>query len=479
MAARVRTKDEETFMQLTGLRYGAGLLDLVAFPRPDVLSGGATKEKIQEMLDRHGRLVVKPLFYGGVGRKGKAGLVRVVDNVMDALEAKRELYFATHRWGTSEVRANGITYEAYVESELEVYFSITACSVQRKPIFTLTPQGGVDVESLPTDQKAIIDIDPFIGIKSFDITNALNDTGCPEPYISPLVRYLPRLWDLFENYGMTTIEVNPIRVQQEGSSYLPVACDLKVAFDQDNDAWRRLGLPATIFLTDVSPFEAEINKLRTYQGQSDVLELNPQGTIIPFMFGGGASSAATETLGKNAIFASDFGGNPPYEKMYEISRIVLKHWYASANVLLVIGGKANNTDIYVTFAGIFDALRDHVAEHGKRPLYVVIGRGGPNLVKGMFYAKDILDALRFPYKMFGFDTSMIRVLEYANRINAWWGREGRTQYLARLGGEAVEVETPPAPETPKSAAVGRGGVAADGRLAHHPRPCVRFRQLRG
>lgn len=435
-------------MQLTGLRYGAELLDLVEFPRPDVLSGGATTEEIQEMLDRHGKLVVKPLFFGGVGKKGKAGLVRVVDTVMDALDAKQELYFAVHRWGATEVRANGVTYEAYIESELEVYFSIVACSMQRKPIFTLTPQGGVDVESLPAEQKSVIDIDPFIGINSFDITNALTDTACPEPYISPLVKYLPKLWDLFENYGMTTIEINPIRVQRTASSYLPVACDLKVAFDQDSEAWKRLGLPSTIFHADVTPFEAEINKLRTYQGQSDVLELNPRGTIIPFMFGGGAASAATETLGKNGIFASDFGGNPPYEKMYDISRIVLKHWYAQANVLLVIGGKANNTDIYVTFKGIFDALRDHIAEHGKRPLYVVIGRGGPNLVKGMFYAKDILDALRLPYKMFGFDTSMIRVLEYANRVDAWWGHEGRNQCLARMSGDKSVLPPPPAPEQP-------------------------------
>ena len=439
-------------MQLTGLRYGAELLDLVEFPRPDVLSGGATKERLQEMLDRHGKLVVKPLFYGGVGKKGKAGLVRVVDNVMDALDAKRELYFAMHRWGTSAVRANGVTYEAYVESELEVYFSIVACSMERKPIFTLTPQGGVDVEGLPPNQKSVVDIDPFIGINSFDITNSLTDTECPEQYISPLVKYLPRLWHLFENYGMTTIEINPIRVQRRGNSFLPVACDLKVAFDQDNDAWKRLGLPHTIFHSEVSPFEAEINKLRTYQGQSDALELNPHGTIIPFMFGGGASSAATETLGKNGIFASDFGGNPPYEKMYDISRIVLKHWYAQANVLLVIGGKANNTDIYVTFKGIFDALRDHVAEHGKRPIYVVIGRGGPNLVKGMFYAKDILDALRLPYKMFGFDTSMIRVLEYANRIDAWWGQRGRNLYLTRMSGEREEPLPAPAPVLQPTAA---------------------------
>ena len=114
--------------------------------------------------------------------------------------------------------------------------------------------------------------------------------------------------------------------------------------------------------------------------------------------------------------------------MYDIGKIVFKHWIDKSNVLLIIGGKANNTNIYVTFKGIFDALRDHMAKHGKCPLYVIIGRGGPNLIKGMFYAKDILDTLKMPYKMFGYDTSMIEVLEYAKKIDDWWNQKGRENY---------------------------------------------------
>ena len=97
----------------------------------------------------------------------------------------------------------------------------------------------------------------------------------------------------------------------------------------------------------------------------------------------------------------------------------------------LIGGKANNTDIYVTFKGIFDALRDYMAENGKRPIYTVIGRGGPNLIQGMFYAKDILDTMKLPYKIFGFDTSMIRVLEYAKKVDDWWGKEGKEEYIKK------------------------------------------------
>ncbi|HEU4385247.1 MAG TPA: ATP citrate lyase citrate-binding domain-containing protein [Anaeromyxobacteraceae bacterium] len=418
-------------VQLSGLRYGSRLLSLVDFPVAETLGPNASDEEIQAFLDRHGKALVKPVFHGGVGRKGKAGLIRVVDSLRDALAAKRELYFATHRHGARVVTANGVSFEAFVPSEIEIYFSIDASTAARAPVFTISPRGGVDIEGVPPAGKQTVEIDPFLGISSFEITNALIATGCPEEFISPLVQHLPKLWDLYAAFGLTTVEINPIRVRRDGARLVPVACDVKAEFDRDNPAWKRLELPPTIFQSEVTPFEADVNELRTHQGQSDVLELSPGGTIVPFMFGGGASSAATEALGSAAIFSSDFGGNPPYEKMYDIASIVFRHWLDRASVLLVIGGKANNTDIHVTFKGIFDALRDHVVRSGTvPPVYTVIGRGGPNLVKGMFYAKDILDTLRLPYRMFGFDTSMILVLEYARRIDEWWRREGRDLWLA-------------------------------------------------
>ena len=97
-------------------------------------------------------------------------------------------------------------------------------------------------------------------------------------------------------------------------------------------------------------------------------------------------------LGDAAIISSDFGGNPPYEKMKEVARICYKHWLKQTNVLFIIGGKSNNTDIYETFRAMGDALREHFSAHGPTPLYVVVGRGGPNLVRGMGALAETLEA---------------------------------------------------------------------------------------
>ena len=208
-------------------------------------------------------------------------------------------------------------------------------------------------------------------------------------------------------------------MERRGGRLHAIACDFKGMLDQDNSLVDRLNLPAEIFETNLTEFEIEVNQLRTYQGQSDVAVINPEGTITSFMFGGGANSAATEILSDKTTISSDFGGNPPYEKMYHIARIVYDYWLEQSNVILIIGGKANNTDIFVTFKAMFDALRDYFKKHGKKQVYVVAGRGGPNLIQGFAYARDILESLEIPYKFFGYDSSMVEVIQYAVDVDNW------------------------------------------------------------
>jgi succinyl-CoA synthetase beta subunit len=212
----------------------------------------------------------------------------------------------------------------------------------------------------------------------------------------------------------------------------PIACDFKCGFDRDDLRWQRLKLPAHLFAVDYSDFEQEINQLRTYQGQSDVYVINPRGTILAPTFGGGANSLVTEMLGDDAIISSDFGGNPPYAKMKEVARICFRHWLAQSNVLFIIGGKSNNTDIHETFRAIADALREHFSARGPSPLFVVVGRGGPNLVRGMAALRDTLDALGLPYSFFGFDSDMSEVVNYARRVNDWMRSGAREQLAARI-----------------------------------------------
>lgn len=433
-------------MQLAGLLYGRKLLDLVDFPRADVLGPDASEAEIKAMIARHGSVFVKPIFKGAIGKKGKAGLVGRATDLATALAEKERLFFVSHRHGDVVAKAGGVTFEGAVPASHEVYFSITDDTRYRAPTMTLTHHGGVDIEELDRSQVATVPFDALTGLKAFVVANALTDLGAPKEIISPLVQHLPKLWELVHHFGMTALELNPIRLQPVGGGRLvPVACDFKCGFDRDDPRWQRLDLPAEIFAADTSAFEQEVNELRTHQGQSDVFVMNPAGTILAPTFGGGANALVTEMLGEAAVISSDFGGNPPFEKMREIARICFRHFLSQSNVLFVIGGKSNNTDIHETFRAIAAALREHFAEHGATPLYVVVGRGGPNLVRGLGALAETCDALGLPYRFFGFDSAISEVVDYARRIDTWMRAGGRDEVARALG---LKVE----PATPASAA---------------------------
>ncbi|HTR05520.1 MAG TPA: ATP citrate lyase citrate-binding domain-containing protein, partial [Paraburkholderia sp.] len=407
-------------MQVTGMLHGSQLLQFGGFPTSEVLGPDASEEQIKALIDRHGSVFVKPMFKGGIGKKGKAGLVGRASDLRTALKEKERLYFAEHRHGNQTAKANGVTFEGAVPAEHEVYFSITDSTHFRAPTMTLTHHGGVDIEELEPGMIVQVPFDPLTGLKAFVVANALSRLNAPKEIISPLVQHLPKLWELYHNFGMTTLELNPIRMQPGRDGRLtPVACDFKCGFDRDDLRWQRLNIPAHLFSVDYSDFESEINQLRTYQGQSDVYVINERGTILAPTFGGGANSLVSEMLGDDAIISSDFGGNPPYEKMKEVARICFKHWLKQTNVLFIIGGKSNNTDIFETLRAMADALREHFSQNGPTPLYVVIGRGGPNLVRGMGAMRDTCDALGLPYSIFGFDSDISEVIQYARAADAW------------------------------------------------------------
>jgi succinyl-CoA synthetase beta subunit len=424
-------------MQLTGMLHGSKLLRFVDYPCAEVLGPEASEDEIGKLIEKAGSVFVKPIFKGGVGKKGKSGLIGRAKDLKTALAEKERLYFVEHRVGNVVSKAQGVTFEGAVPAEHEVYFALSDSTRYRAPTITLTHKGGVAIEELDKKYVAEVPFESLTGLKAFVIANALVDIGAPREVISPLVQNLPKLWELFHHYGLTTLELNPIRMSPgRGGRLVPVACDFKCGFDRDDPRRERLKLPASLFAGDYTDFEHEINQLRTYQGQSDVFVINPKGTILAPTFGGGANSLVTQALGDDAIISSDFGGNPPYEKMHDVARICFKYWLAQSSVLFIIGGKSNNTDIYETFRAMADALREHFGARGATPLFVVVGRGGPNLVRGMGALRDTVEALGLPYRFFGFDSAMSEVVNYALAADRWMKAGGRSQVARAMGLES-------------------------------------------
>jgi hypothetical protein len=52
-------------VQITGMLWGAKLLNYVGYPTSEILGPNATSEQIKDLIDRYGSVLVKPVFKGG------------------------------------------------------------------------------------------------------------------------------------------------------------------------------------------------------------------------------------------------------------------------------------------------------------------------------------------------------------------------------------------------------------------------------
>ncbi len=377
-------------------------------PVPEFLSEPVTESKLKEKLGQWGAGIVKPDVLAG--KRGKAGLVRKVENLRDVLRTLRDIaaeeFQGQHPRGTYVVQS--------VPADLEIFTAISYSSHTLSPAFTVSLRGGMEIEAIAEQDKVTVPLNVFRGLNAYQASEALTKLGVKGKLNSRLSIMFVNLWDMFISTGMLSCEVNPWRVTKDGRIW---ACDFKATFDENNFKTRDLGLVWPEYPSQETPFEAEMNAwaASSHQGQAHVSSLGGS-KILPLLFGGGASTIVTETLTQldgEPIFLSDFGGNPPYERMKKTAAICFDHYLHKCELLLILGGKANNTLIDVTFSAIADALQECVDAKGPVSIPVVVGRGGAHLVQGMVALNKTLSNLNLPHVFFGPDTPLTLVAEYA------------------------------------------------------------------
>jgi len=378
-------------------------------PVPEYLTAEASDTEIRDALKRWGgRGLVKADVLSG--KRGRSG---AVVEVTDYVEAQKEL----KRVQGIEIGGH-IPRTAYIvqhiPSKIELYTAVTYNSRCTGPAITVSLAGGMDIEEVDDDRKIILPIDIYKWLDAYQASDLLEKLEYPKDGVSLMSRSLVEFVDMFRSTGMRMCEVNPWRITPDGKPY---ACDFKAVFDEANFKFKNLGIELHEYPAIKTPFEEEMAawSASSHQGQAHVAELGGD-MILPILFGGGASTIVVETLTQNGgspLFLSDFGGNPPYERMFGTAKICFEHNLPKASLILILGGKANNTLIDVTFKAIADALVAYVEEHGPISTPVIIGRGGPRLLQGLLAMKDTLDSLGLPHVIFGPDTPVTQVAEYA------------------------------------------------------------------
>jgi len=407
MSARI---GELTFLQQLAGRF--------KIPVPKFVVEPVDQSELKAMLKTCGAGIVKPDVL--TGKRGKAGTVRKVTEYHEAVQLLKKV--AAEQVNGQQPRTAYMVQA--VPADIELFTAITYDSRHLGPCFTVSLKGGMEVESVPDADRATIPVDVFKGLNAYQASEALSRLGLQGKLNSSLAVCFVNQWDMFISTGMQSCEINPWRVTRDGGIY---ACDFKATFDENNFKFKDIGFKLPEYPTTEQAFDEEMRawSAASHQGQAHVSSLEGK-KILPILFGGGASTIIIETLtqlGGEPMFLSDFGGNPPYERMKKTAEICFRHKLKAASLLLILGGKANNTQIDVTFAAIADALEEWVARNGPHPIPVVVGRGGPGLVQGFAVMKKALENLGMPYVFFGPDTPITMVAAYAARLASLCARK--------------------------------------------------------
>lgn len=382
-----------------------------SIPVPEFLTDPVKQTVLRQKLKTWGSGIVKPDVLSG--KRGKAGGVHKVTDPQTAMKFMKQV--AAKDINGQQPRTAYVVQT--VPADYEIFSAITYNSTTLSPSVTVSLKGGMDVEEIGEDEKVTRSVNVFQGFDAYQASQILTDLGLTGKLNSRMSLCLVNQWDMFISSGMQSCEINPWRVTKDATIH---ACDFKATFDESN--FKAQGIAAALpeYPTHESAFEEEMNEwsAASHQGQAHVSDLGGR-RILPILFGGGASTIITETLcqfGGDPIFLSDFGGNPPYERMKKTAAICFKHNLQKSSLLLILGGKANNTLIDVTFSAIADALEEWMEENGDLSVPVIIGRGGPRLGQGIAYIKKALENMGLPHVIFGPDTPITLVAEYAARM---------------------------------------------------------------
>ncbi|KKW42606.1 MAG: Succinyl-CoA synthetase, beta subunit [Candidatus Magasanikbacteria bacterium GW2011_GWA2_56_11] len=315
------------------------------------------------------------------GKRGKNNGIRFCSSAEEVRAACEDLFAMQIR---GQLVAAVLIEEKLAISE-EHYISITYDTNKKQPVMIYSQDGGMDIEAVPEEK-----IDKtWLDIRGAELPPSIGES----------------LWQCFLAEDTRLAEINPLVKTTDGRW---VAADAKVALDDDafyrHKEWETLE-PRTLLGRLPTEREVAVKKIDEGEGYyrgtaGKYIEMD--GDMAILFSGGGASIANMDALLKAGLEPAnytEYSGNPPREKVYQLAKIVLSK--PGLHGLWIAGGVANFTNVAETFQGIADAL-DEV-----KPTYpIVVRRAGPNEGEGMRLMRDCAERNGLTMKLFGKDTSM-------------------------------------------------------------------------
>ncbi|HEU5174162.1 MAG TPA: ADP-forming succinate--CoA ligase subunit beta [Gemmatimonadaceae bacterium] len=304
----------------------------VPIPPGEVASTPQEVEAIARKLG--GMVVVKAQVHAG-GR-GKAGGVKLAKTPEEAKEIAGRILGMQIKGLTVEKVL--VTTAADIASE--AYVGIIVDRAAKKPVFMVSPAGGIDIEEVAatTPEKILkLPIDTRYGLTGYQ-ANQLGYFLYDDPKkVKAAAKMMHQLYAAFMKTGCSLAEINPLVVTPGGDV---VALDAKMVID-DNELDR---LPQIAALRDESSEEQSEVQARN----ANLTFIKLDGDVGCVVNGAGLAMATMDLVkyygGEPANFL-DIGGSSNPEKVVNALRIITSDPNVKAILFNIFGGITRTDDV--------------------------------------------------------------------------------------------------------------------------------------
>ncbi|HTI86227.1 MAG TPA: ADP-forming succinate--CoA ligase subunit beta [Alphaproteobacteria bacterium] len=305
----------------------------VAVPRGGVAYTPEEAEKVARDLGGSVWVVKAQIHAGG---RGKAGGVKVVKSVTDAVTATRAMLgtkLKTHQTGPEGKEVKRVYIEEGCQIARELYLGMLLDRATARVTVMASAEGGMDIEEVAakSPEKIIrVSIDPATGLQPFHAREIAFALGLEGKQINSAVKFLDGLYRAFQALDASLVEINPLVVTASGDL---LALDAKMNFD-DNALFRQPNIRALRDEDEEDPAELEASK-------HDLNYVKLSGNIGCMVNGAGLAMATMDIIklygGEPANFL-DVGGGATRERVTTAFKLILSDPHVEGILVNIFGG---------------------------------------------------------------------------------------------------------------------------------------------
>ena len=304
-----------------------------------IVPNGEACFTVQEVLEKAKKLNLKKYVLKAqihAGGRGKAGGVKILDNLSDLEKAAKDLLgkkLITHQTGPSGKEVKRLYLEEPSNIKKEFYLSCLIDRASSKIAFISSDQGGMDIEEVAkSDPNKIntVKISFKENIEDEDCKKIIRNFNLDDDANLKCIKIIKSIYKTFVSTDASLIEINPLILTKENNI---VCLDAKISFD-DNAIFKHPELLELRDLNEEDPTEIEASK-------HDLAYIKLDGSIGCMVNGAGLAMATMDIIklhGQEPANFLDVGGGASKEKVAAAFKIILSDKNVKGILINIFGG---------------------------------------------------------------------------------------------------------------------------------------------